>query len=221
VGTSTIESEVTAVMKEHVRERFAVITTRDRPDDYRDCVEAIAPQVDAVFTVCHVPGPGPAPAYITKMLSFEETLFYSERLPNISAMWNLGLDAVAFRARSMYYDVALLNDDAIVPPEWFHNVTQAMRWYGAAAGAVQQRNDPRMAGFAFILDGKQELRADEQFQWWYGDTDIARRAERLGGLALAPGREVEHRHPNSTTVGELAEIAAEDHKRYRRKWHAR
>jgi len=32
------------------------------------------------------------------------------------------------------------------------------------------------------------LRADEQFQWWYGDDDLARRAGELGGVAFAPGQ---------------------------------
>jgi len=75
-----------------------------------------------------------------------------------------------------------------------------------------------MAGYAFVLDGDKGIRADEQFRWWYGDDDIARQARALGGVALADGADVEHRHPNSTTVGVLADVAKDDRGRYKRKW---
>lgn len=202
------------------RMRFAVITTHNRPEDYQDCVAAITPQVDVVFTVCHIPGDD-APEYIKKILGEETTYVYSNRLPNISAMWNIGLDAAHLHTPSRFYDVAVLNDDAIVPDMWFNNVTHGMRWHNSSVGCVRRDADPRMSGYAFILDGRSQIRADEQFQWWYGDDDIARQAERKGGITFTPGSQVEHRHPNSTTIGELAAIAQDDRHRYRRKWHAR
>jgi hypothetical protein len=191
------------------RLKFAVITTHNRPRDYRDCLAAIRPQVDQVYTVSHH-----AP-YTKKYHDQTAVITFPDALINISEAWNLGLRAAAVRANSHPYDVAVLNDDAIVPETWFETVTASMRRLKASAGAARRRDDPRMAGFAFILDGGAGIYADEQFQWWYGDTDIERR---VGTVAQPNGLVVEHRHPNSTTIGALAEIAKADARRYDRKW---
>lgn len=187
--------------------RLAVIPTHDRPGDYEDCYAAIRPQVDMVITIAHFATYAKAPS-----------ISYTEVVPNISVMWNLGLDEAEWQAGKEPFDVAVLNDDAIVPPDWFDRVTSHMRILGAAAGCVHRPHDPRMAGHAFILDGSKGLRADPQFQWWYGDDDLERRA---GEIAFVRGPGVEHRHPNSTTVGELAWIAGQDKIRFQKKWGSR
>ncbi len=197
--------------------RFAVIPTHDRPTDFQDCLEAIAPQVDHVFVISHRAPYMPAPAWGAHCTIVP----YDYRLPNISEMWNMGIDRAAILAQGDPYYVAVLNDDAIAPLDWFDRVTTAMTSEfpgGAAAGCVRRATDPRMAGYAFILDGTRGLRADEQFQWWWGDVDLQQQAMRSGGIAYAEGPDVEHRHPNSTTVGVLAEIAGEDGKRFEAKW---
>jgi GT2 family glycosyltransferase len=143
---------------------------------------------------------------------------YTEVPPNISRAWNMGLKWADTWAIGEPYDVAVLNDDAIVPDDWFKTITDGMRATGAAGGAAARADDHRMAGFAFILDGDAHLFADEQFEWWYGDDDLERRARLAGGVFQAPGLHVEHRHPNSTTVGILAEKAEADGVRFRTKW---
>lgn len=188
--------------------RFAVIPTHNRPHDYADCLAAIAPQVDEVIIVAH-----DAPYVRTRD---GVVLDYEAEVPNISRMWNMGLYAAESLAEGRPYHVAVINDDVIVPPDWFDRVVSAMG--DKAAGCVQREFDPRMTGYAFILNGTIRLFADEQFQWWYGDDDLQRRAEKAGGVAYAPGQDVEHRHPNSTTVGILADIAREDGYRFNRKW---
>lgn len=202
--------------------RYAVVTTHARPDDFRDCLVAIKPQVDFVIVVAHG-----MPEYVWDALGIIgppcQLLPYYAEVPNISAMWNLGLESAHFIATHnvehyQAYNVAVLNDDAIVPPDWFERVTNAMWAEGAAAGCVYRAEDHRMPGYAFILDGMKGLRLDEQFQWWYGDTDLQRRAEDAGGVAFARGPDVEHRHPNQFTNGVLAEIAGQDHQRYKEKW---
>lgn len=207
------------------RRRYVVIPTRSRPDDFRDCVTAIAPQVDAVIVIAHG-----CPEYVGRTLTADapgvrewEAIEYQAVVPNISRMWNLGLDAAARRAGWDPFDVAVINDDVICPPDWFARVTAAMDAMSprAAAGCVRRRFDHRMTGYAFILDGRSELRADEQFRWWYGDDDLERRARQISGVAFAEGRDVEHRHPNSTTTGVLAEIAEQDADRYLAKWRGR
>ena len=194
------------------RFRFAVILTHDRPQDFLDCKAAIEPQVDHLTVVAHQCD------YVTEHRG--SLIPYNVWPPNISVAWNLGLRYVAQMAAGRPYDVAVLNDDAIVPANWFTSIIEKMRETGAAAGAATRPDDPRMAGFAFILASEAGLYADEQFEWWYGDDDLARRAEQAGGIVQVAGIQVEHRHPNSTTVGVLADKAAEDRHRYERKWSA-
>jgi hypothetical protein len=196
------------------RLRFAVIPTRDRPEDFADCVRAIAPQVGLVIAIDHRSG------YVGGQQPVMACVGYDEDLPNISRMWNLGLTTAHELAEGRPYDVAVLNDDVIVPPDWFDRVADTMHKAGAVAGCIRRTFDPRMTGYAFILNGDAGLLADEQFQWWYGDDDLRIRAEAAGGVAYAYGEDVEHRHPNSTTVGELASIAAQDRERFERKWNA-
>lgn len=209
------------------RRRYAVIPTRDRPVDFDDCVRAILPQVDALIVIAHCPPGENGQPYVwatlewldaERLLRGCQVIPYHEDPPNISRMWNLGLDTAPVFAAGDRYDVAVLNDDVIVPPDWFDRVTAAMRTGRNAAGCVYRDWDPRMTGYAFILDGDLGLRADEQFQWWFGDSDLQREAETMGGVAYAGGEDVIHRHPNSTTVGILAQIAEQDAIRYQAKW---
>jgi hypothetical protein len=226
------------------RLRYAVVTTRNRPKDFADCVAALAPQVDAIFPVFHVVSGDEVPDYVREVASSYHIVeghfppvglhtpdylvmhppysagygVYGEDPPNISRMWNLGIDSVHLHAAGRSYDVAVLNDDAIVPPDWFERIAEAMWHQGTAAGCAHRLTDPRMAGYAFILNGDKGLRADEQFQWWYGDDDLQRQANAVGGVAYVDELYVEHRHPNSTTVGVLKDIARHDRGRYKRKW---
>lgn len=192
------------------RLRYAVIVTHDRPGDFADCLAAISPQVHHVIVIAH---------RATYAYGVRATVVdYDHEVPHIGEMWNFGLFVAEVKARTRSYDVAVLNDDAIVPSDWFECVTRAMRGKEAAAGCIHRVSDSRMAGFAFILDGDKHLYADEQFRWWYGDTDLQRRAALAGGVAFAVGPGVEHRHPNSTTVGTLALLAKEDRQRFNLKW---
>lgn len=208
------------------RLRFAVIPTKDRPKDYFDCMSAIIPQVDGVVVVSH-----DAP-YTYKSLEPEVVIPYHPDVPNISVMWNLGLAEASRLAGDAPYDVAVLNDDAIVAPTWFNMVSGMMHDKECKAASANQftyqhrvfrKAGPislgyRMAGFAFILDGTAGLYLDEQFQWWYGDDDLDWRAREAGGVALVGGVPVEHRHPSTTTVGKLADIAGDDRQRFINKW---
>lgn len=194
------------------RLKFCVVPTHDRPVDFADCLAAIGPQVDHVVVVSHDASYAQV-EWATKGIS---VVPYREYPPNISRMWNLGLDRVQWLSADEPYDVAILNDDAIVPPGWFTKITEGMRARGAVMGSAPRPGCPGMvSGFAFILDGGADLRADEQFHWWFGEDDLQRQA---GGAALIHGVEVEHRHPSSTTVGVLAEIAGADQARYAAKW---
>jgi hypothetical protein len=212
-----------------VRPRYAVIPTHDRPDHFATCLRSVWDQVDHVLVISH------RAAYVGQVRADSLTVLpYDQELPNISAMWNLGLLEAEVGSYAMPHDVAVLNDDAVVPPGWFDQVTAAMRETGAAAGCASQDEDldspflqttpdtdigRRLSGYAFILDGADGLRADEQFRWWWGDTDLDWRARQQGGTVLVPGVPVEHPPNGSTpTTGVLAQIAGDDRQRFIDKW---
>lgn len=202
--------------------RFAVIPTTGRAV-LNDCLDAISPQVDQVVLVAHNCQPD--------VVDHPALVHYTEKIPNISVMWNLGLDRVQELAQEHHY-VAVLNDDAVVPPRWFDAVVDGMTAHAASAGSsgwgkpwTQVHREPgpvpleeRMSGFAFILNSGDNLRLDEQFQWWYGDDDLEWRAREASGVVKVQGHHVDHRYPNGTTTGVLEQVATLDRQRFKRKW---
>lgn len=221
--------------------RFAVIATRGRPDELQQCVAALAPQVDRIVVVDNNDKPT-----IWDLVSASRGQVIHRwdptQPPNLSKLWNIGLNVVLERARGGDctpdvktldpYDVAVVNDDAIVPAGWFEAVTSAMRQAGAAAGcSTNTVSRPalctvpgttplslRLTGYAFILRGETGLRFDEQFHWWCGDNDIDMQARQAGGTLLLPGYPVEHLHPDQSTRGVLAERTAVDMQLFVDKW---
>ena len=216
--------------------RYAVIPTNMR-DCLQQCVEAIDSQVDKVILIDTRDG------YAGGV--FNDRYFY---LPhrgekNISRWWNHGLDYAEKHhthalnndlVTSAKFDVAVLNDDAIVPEGWFDAVSGAMRQMGVAAGCsgghsmpvlhTQNQAPPlatRMQGFAFILAGELGLRADEQFIWYCGDDDLGRRAAIAGGMVMVPGMHVNHLYPNQQVNDLLASAIPGDMQRYVDKWGGR
>lgn len=200
--------------------RFAVIPTYGR-DCLLDCIEAIRPQVDHIFLVGHNFEPDILPEDCT-------LIPYNVEVPNISTMWNLGIDA-AHELNNFHPSlVAVLNDDAIVPPDWFFRIEKGILENRAVLGCMDgvdrthlqtehSNNLPRLTGFAFIINAAFGIRLDEQFQWWWGDTDLDWQARRAGGMVVVPGT-IDHRFPNGTTTGILAEIAGQDRDRFVAKW---
>ena len=215
--------------------RYAVI-----PSNGRDClwgsVEAIAPQVDWVYVIFTGEFMQPLWAAGKKFPDNLSIGFWGADDPNISRWWNKGLDLAEYDparkpSRSPKYDVAVLNDDAIVPEGWFDAVAGTMRQMGVAAGCsggygmpvlhTQNQAPPlatRMQGFAFILAGELGLRADEQFVWYCGDDDLGRRAATAGGVVVVPGFHVNHLYPNGQVNEELAAAIPGDMQRYVDKW---
>lgn len=196
-------------------QRFAVIPTYGR-ECLHECIEAIRPQVDHIFLIGHNWDPDILPDDCT-------LIPYNVEIPNISTMWNLGIDAAPKPSL-----VAVLNDDAIVPGDWFWRVERGLLENRAVVGCMSgvdriylqtEKSSPlpRLSGFAFIINTDFDIRLDEQFQWWWGDTDLDYQARRAGGMVVVPG-EIDHRFPNGTTTGILAEIAGQDRDRFVAKW---
>lgn len=180
---------------------------------------AIGQQVDHIILIAHRCEP-----LIGDSGGQVHVIPYEKEVPNISEMWNLGLNLAEYLKADR---IAVLNDDAIVYNGWFSNIENAMIATGAVAGwssgeheghLLYTKAEPtliRMTGYAFVIEKK--IRVDEQFQWWFGDNDLEWRARELGGVVHVGG-DVEHRHPNGTTFGRLAKIAGQDKERFRRKW---
>lgn len=154
-----------------------------------------------------------------------------EQPPNLSRLWNRGIDNARLACQvfnELEWDVAVLNDDAVVPSNWWDAVSGVMRALNAPAASADpfdrlqfgqyQLHGPnapmsvhtRLAGWAFMLRGEEELRADERLRWWYADDLLSLQARERGGLVHVGGVAVGNTLANSSTVGVLAEQAGRD-----------
>jgi hypothetical protein len=212
--------------------RYAIIPTNGR-ECVTDCIDAILPQVDHVIAVCTAPQMRGKNSWYDQIHKL-----YMPGPINISHWWNWGLDAVRISVeedldqRPAKWDVAILNDDVIVPEGWFDAVAGKMRELKAAAACsggttgmpiLHTHAGPvplstRMQGFAFIVAGESGLRADEQFRWYCGDDDLGWRAAGVGGMVMIPGFHVNHLYPNQQVTPEMQELIAEDMQRFVDKW---
>ena len=153
---------------------------------------------------------------------------------NISALWNQGLEIVERDARRReleYWNVAVLNDDLDMPHGALDELGFAMRAYEADAsfpdvhgmqpfaklhrdvGFTPISLFERVSGFCFMLPGERGLRADPQFEFWYGDDDIDWRVRAGRGSVQVPLRNpIRHLDADGTYTRdpEAAEQAGRD-----------
>jgi hypothetical protein len=132
------------------------------------------------------------------------------------------------------WDIAILNDDAIVPPGWFDAVSEVMRVFDASAGCsdpdgtlrapIHHRKvgpvglDRRLVGYAFILRGEHNIRANEDLHWYFTDDHIDYAAREEGGTVMVPGFPVQHLHPNGQMTPELSARIAVDAQNFKDRW---
>lgn len=214
---------------------YAIVLTCDRPELLRQCVAAIRPQVQTIIVIDNG----------ERWHSFLEQADFHLRVPtkppNLSKFWNLGIGSVIYQAQRRHldtWDIAFLCDDAIVHPTWLQEVTGPMRAMGAAAGSTHSAvsiNAPilkttpdhdiwnRMCPWAFVLRGEAGIRADEDLQWWWGDTHMDFTARQAGGMVLAPGAVVQNQKMGEYTniYAHLAEQAGRDGETFAAKWGGR
>jgi hypothetical protein len=222
--------------------RYAVIATHNRPAELARAVAALAPQCPLIIVIDNASEPPAMPVVPGAIIHMMRD---DEQPPNLSRLWNLGLDEAARLAgawdlvdESGAYDVAIVNDDAVPPPGWFDELSGAMRKWGATAasstpfehgaGYVEMHGPGatpgvhnRLTGWAFVLRGEAGLRFDESMRWWCGDDDVSMQARRAGGLVHVGGYPVPNTGANSSTVGMLAEQAARDMQTFVDKWKCR
>jgi glycosyltransferase involved in cell wall biosynthesis len=195
--------------------RIAVIPTRNRTAVLKLCVEAISNQADAVIVVDNG-DVDPVIDYETAVIRFDK------QPPNLSHLWNLGLGGAQIMGAPIW-DVAILNDDAIVPEGWFDAVATKMREMRAAAACSGGYTMPvlhtqpgpvglatRMQGYAFVLRGELGLRANEDLHWYFTDDYLDWESRKLGGMVMVPGFHVQHLYPNQQMTPELHEQVARD-----------
>jgi hypothetical protein len=132
---------------------------------------------------------------------------------NIHRWWNRGIDI----ARTFGADyIAILNDDVKLKNNPINKIANKMRDTKSIVGYPV----PNIGiGYCWVLDIKSNIRADENFRWWYGDDDIRRKAELQGEIIYVPA-EVEHLHPNHLTSAneDLMKLTVADKEYFEKKW---
>jgi hypothetical protein len=135
-----------------------------------------------------------------------------EQPPNLSRLWNIGLQWAADRfaeycdrpnslGLSNEYCVAVLNDDVLLSPGLLTTLAAGLIRHDvdiAFPGPVGtkdfvNREFPfpgtalRMTGWCFMVRGSSELRADENLRWWCGDDDLQAQAVTHGRGSVRVG----------------------------------
>jgi hypothetical protein len=171
---------------------------------------------------------------------------YDEAIPaagmGLHEMWNAGLDAAEQRAKELGADkwnVAILNNDLEVPPGFLSKLESGIRghddnWISypnhhgvdipAGQAAVLENSSmagQTMSGWAFMIRGESGLRFDEQFEFWYGDTDIQKQVEAAGkNVVCVGGCYAKHLEPMKSTMSSPVRLsqAQADEERFAEKW---
>jgi hypothetical protein len=218
---------------------YAVIATANRPEVCLQAIESLRPQVDDIYVIDN----GNGKRIEVKDLADCFVVFLDWKKPlNLSKFWNIGLNLVAsiaisnrlinFREMDTQWNVAIINDDAIVPLGWVEAVGTRMRKNGAAAACsgsptensfIHTEPGPvslhtRMQGWAFMLAGEKGLRFDEDLVWWFQDDDMDWRSRQAGGMLMIPGYPVVNRFPNGQMTPDLQAQTALDRKTFEAKW---
>jgi predicted pyridoxine 5'-phosphate oxidase superfamily flavin-nucleotide-binding protein len=132
---------------------------------------------------------------------------------NIHRWWNRGIDV----ARTFGADyIAVLNDDLRLKNNPINKIANRMRDTKSVLGYPV----PNIGiGYCWVIDIKSNIRADENFRWWYGDDDIRMQATILGEVIYVPV-EVNHLHPNQLTSDnkDLMELTKADEILFKTKW---
>lgn len=216
---------------------FAVIPTANRPEVCLQAIESIRDQVDLIYIIDNGTSKRLGDlenADLSKCFPVWRNLNI-DGVPNLSKIWNIGLDLaeqVVLSTDLDRWNVAIINDDAIVPPGWMEAVSTRMRFLGGVAACsgsltgweiLQLHPGPvplqaRMQGWAFVLAGERGLRFDEELKWWFGDDDMDWRSRGAGGMVMIRDYPVINQFPNGQMTPELQEQANRDRETFKAKW---
>jgi glycosyltransferase involved in cell wall biosynthesis len=214
--------------------RYAIIPTHNRPALLRALVWSLGSQCDHIVVLDNACDPPVDEAALAEAAGQARVtvLRDGEQPPNLARFWNVMFEHCAKQGLSItatVWDVAVLNDDSVVPVGWYDACSRGLR----EATAVIAHTDPttptllrelgnvggnRMCPHAFVIRGEMGLRADEDLRWWYFDSDLDQQARLAGGVLSVRGPRVINSLANTTTVGPLAEQAELDRKTFEAKW---
>jgi GT2 family glycosyltransferase len=215
--------------------RYAIIPTHNRPARLLALVASLGTQCDHIVVLDNASEP---PVDVEKLEraagdALVQVFRDEEQPPNLARFWNTMFDACAHAAKERdedVYDVAVLNDDSVVPAGWYDACSTGLRGHDTAvishttpttpALLTELHNDPynRMTPHAFVIRGEADMRADEAMLWWYFDSDLDQRARLAGGVLSVNGPRVANALANTTTRGVLAEQAEKDRATFEAKW---
>ena len=220
--------------------RYAAIPTHNRPAKLLQLVVSLGPQCDRIVVVDNASTPPVDEKHLQASVPEHcvvEVIRDEEQPPNLARLWNV----MFARCEELHHpefwqdpwDVAVLNDDSVVPAGWYNTVAKALREHPTAAVAhTGDRPVPapdlleaypfdrsrRMAPHAFVVRGELGLRADESMRWWCFDDDFSRQAIDKGGVLAVPGPVVVNSQANQSTSGVLAAQAQKDLATFAAKW---
>lgn len=219
--------------------RYAIIPTHNRPARLRALVASLGQQCDHIVVLDNASEP---PVEAEKLAPAAgkatiEVLRDPEQPPHLSRYWNVMLDHIAEHEAAheggwRTWNVAVLNDDAVIPASWYDACSDGLRGHDTAVIAHTEPTTPalltevgnvpgnRMCPHAFVIRGESGMRADEAMRWWYFDSDLDQRARLAGGVLSVPGPRVINSLANTTTRGPLAEQAEKDAATFEAKWSA-
>lgn len=216
--------------------RYAIVPTHNRPTRLLSLVVALGTQADTIVIVDNASTP---PVDVDKLRASVpervtvEVIGDDEQPPNLARFWNLLFDRCAELAKERgedEWDVAVFNDDSVVPGGWFNACAQALREHPTAVIAHTDPTSPalltdlhnqpgnRMCPHAFVIRGEAGLCADENLRWWYQDSDLDWQARLSGGVLSVAGPRAVNALANTTTRGDLVEQAQRDREAFEKKW---
>lgn len=179
---------------------WAVIPSAGR-DTLHGAIGSLGIPGDQVVVVATAPG-----------VSVRDVNVIQDRGPvNIHRWWNRGI-TFAEQAGAKY--VAVVNDDVLAEPGALAAMADELERSGAD---VCWTGESGISGHCFMLPAG-GLRPDEGYRWWFGDTDLDRRAAERFGTCRAG--QVEHLHPNELTERSpgLLALAQVDRERFDARW---
>lgn len=131
-------------------------------------------------------------------------------VPNIQRWWNIGIEECVRRGATK---VAVLNDDISLNEESLRRLGDALDRTGATVASPSRPPSkdgvyrkklipysPRLWGCFWVLDATSPLRPDEDFVWWYGDSDLDIRARRDHAGVVNVNVFYKHHFPGQGTI---------------------
>jgi hypothetical protein len=234
--------EKTEAKRDWTVPRYAIIPTHNRPGRLSALVASLGDQCDVIEVLDNASAPPVDQKHLQSSVPEGCTVYVvrdEEQPPNLARFWNVMFDHIAERNRNDYrrrgdvWDVAVFNDDSVVPAGWYNTVATALREHETAVVAhtgdspipapdlltdFNFARSRRMAPHGFVVRGEAGLRADESMRWWYFDDDFCRQAIRAGGVLGVPGPVVVNAQANQSTSGVLVEQAEKDRATFEAKW---